>query len=159
MVRLTRPARREPRSKPATRDHPARDSGSPSVEAEHVLLAISALEGTAAQRLLASAGLDHPAIKLALKQEVRQSLSAAGITIDPDQRSILTNSRPRSIDPSRPLRLGASARMTIERAAKASTGARQIHPHLLLIGVPEAQAGTVRGGVGVPLVGGWLVVW
>jgi ATP-dependent Clp protease ATP-binding subunit ClpA len=115
----------------------ARATGSPTVEAEHVLLAISALEGTEAQRVLASAGLDHHAIKLALKREVHQSLSAAGITIDPGQLPHAT------IDPSRHLRLGASARIALERAVKASAGARQIQPCHLLIGVLGAQAGTV----------------
>jgi ATP-dependent Clp protease ATP-binding subunit ClpA len=114
----------------------ARASGTSTVEAEHVLLAVSALEGEA-QRLLASAGLDHHAIKLALKREVHQSLSAAGITIDPDHFALAT------IDPSRHLRLGASAKTAIERAVKASSGARQIQPCHLLIGVLGAQAGTV----------------
>lgn len=115
----------------------ARATGSPTVEAEHVLLAISALEGTEAQRVLASAGLDHHAIKMALEREVRHSLSAAGITIDPGQLPHAT------IDPSRHLRLGASARIALERAVKASAGARQIQPCHLLIGVLGAQAGTV----------------
>jgi len=115
----------------------ARASGSPTVEGEHVLLAISALEGTEAHRLLASAGLDHHAIKLALKREVQQSLSAAGMTIDPGQLPHAT------IDPSRRLRLSASARIGLERAVKASAGARQIQPCHLLIGVLGAQEGTV----------------
>jgi ATP-dependent Clp protease ATP-binding subunit ClpA len=115
----------------------ARTSGSPTVEAEHVLLAISALDGTDAQRVLASAGLDHHAIKLALEREVHQSLSAAGITIDPGQLPHAT------IDPSRHLRMGASTKMALERAAKASAGARQMQPCHLLIGVLGAQGGTV----------------
>ena len=115
----------------------ARASSSPTVEAEHVLLAMSALDGTDAQRVLASAGLDHHAIKLALKREVHQSLKAAGITIDPDKFAHAT------IDPTRHLRLGASAKTALERAVKASAGARQIQPSHLLIGVLGAQAGTV----------------
>jgi ATP-dependent Clp protease ATP-binding subunit ClpA len=133
VTRFTQHARAIVRSAEAE----ARASGSPAVEAEHLLLAISALAGTAAQRVLASAGLDHHAIKTALQREVHQSLSAAGITIDPGQLPHAT------IDPSRHLRLGASARIAIERAARASAGSRQIQPCHLLIGVLGAQAGTV----------------
>jgi ATP-dependent Clp protease ATP-binding subunit ClpA len=115
----------------------ARTSGSPTVEAEHVLLAICALDGTDAQRVLASAGLDHHAVTLALEQEVHQSLRAAGITIDPGRLPRAT------IDSSRHLPMGASTKKALERAAKASAGARQMQPCHLLIGVLGAQAGTV----------------
>ncbi len=115
----------------------ARASASPTIEAEHVLLALSGLEHTSVQDVLTSAGLDHQAIKLALEREVRQSLSAAGVTIDPDQYADAT------VDPSRHLRLGASARTALERAVKASAGSRRIQPGHLLIGVLGAQAGTV----------------
>lgn len=115
----------------------ARAADSPTVEAEHVLLALSARAGTDAQRVLASAGLDHHAIRLALRREVHQSLSAAGITIDPGQLP------PATFEPSRRPRLGASARTALERAVKASAGARQIQPCHLLAGVLGAHAGTV----------------
>ena len=115
----------------------ARASGSPTVEAEHLLLAISAHEGTQAQHLLASVGLDHHGIKLALSREVHQSLGAAGLTIDP---GLLPHA---TVDPSRHLRLGASAKTALERGARASAGARQIQPRHLLIGVLGAQGGTV----------------
>jgi ATP-dependent Clp protease ATP-binding subunit ClpA len=115
----------------------ARASGSPTLEAEHLMLAICALEGTAAQRVLASAGLDKQAIKLALEREVHQSLSAAGMTIDPGQLPHPT------INSSRHVRLAASAKIALERAVKASAGARQIQPCHLLIGVLGAQVGTV----------------
>jgi ATP-dependent Clp protease ATP-binding subunit ClpA len=115
----------------------ARASASPTVEAEHVLLAISALDGTDAQRVLACAGLDHHGIKLALEREVHQSLRAAGMTIDPGRLPRAT------IDASRHLRMGASTKKALERAAKASAGARQMQPCHLLTGVLGAQGGTV----------------
>ena len=115
----------------------ARACASPTIEAEHVLLALSALERTSAQDVLTSAGLDHEAIKLALEREVHQSLSAAGVTIDPDQY------RDATVDPSRHLHLGASARTALERAVRASAGSRRIQLGHLLIGVLGAQAGTV----------------
>jgi D-alanyl-D-alanine carboxypeptidase len=39
--------------------------------------------------------------------------------------------------------MGASTKMALERAAKASAGARQMQPCHLLIGVLGAQTGTV----------------
>src|SRR6266478_5739049 len=55
--------------------------GSASVEAEHVLLAIAAHKGTEAQRILATAGLNHAAILEALDREFEESLAGAGVSL------------------------------------------------------------------------------
>src|SRR4030081_981841 len=55
--------------------------GSPSVEAEHALLAIAAHKGTEAQRILAAAGLDHEALLAALDREFEESLAGAGVSL------------------------------------------------------------------------------
>jgi len=115
----------------------ARATGSNRLEAEHVLLAISRLDDQEARGLLANAGLDHDAIDRALQDEMRQSLSTAGIDIDPGQLP------PATVDRSRRIRFGTSARASLERAAGAAAGDKQIRPTHLLLGVLEAQRGTV----------------
>ncbi len=115
----------------------ARAAGSPSLEAEHLLLALAAARGSDAGQVLASAGLDHTAIQAALDQEMRQSLRVAGVDLPP-------GGLPRaSRDPGRRVRLGASSKLVLERAAKAAAGQRQMRPGHLLLGVLGAQAGTV----------------
>ena len=59
----------------------AEESGSPVIEAEHLLLAMTGEHGSEAQDVLASAGLDRDAISAALDRELRQSLAAAGVTL------------------------------------------------------------------------------
>ena len=59
----------------------ARAAGSPSVEAEHALLAIAAHRGTEAQRILATAGLDHATILETLDREFEESLAGAGVSL------------------------------------------------------------------------------
>src|SRR5436305_13671846 len=59
----------------------ARTAGSPTLEAERILLAISSEHGTAAQQVLASAGLDHEAIGEALEAEFADSLIGVGVSL------------------------------------------------------------------------------
>src|SRR5438132_12496600 len=59
----------------------AKAAGLPSVEAEHALLAIAAHKGTEAQRILATAGLDHATILGALDREFEESLAGAGVSL------------------------------------------------------------------------------
>ncbi|HXP21284.1 MAG TPA: Clp protease N-terminal domain-containing protein, partial [Streptosporangiaceae bacterium] len=56
----------------------AAEAGSPVVEAEHLLLAMTGEHGSEARDVLASAGLDRDGIRAALDREFRQSLAAAG---------------------------------------------------------------------------------
>jgi ATP-dependent Clp protease ATP-binding subunit ClpA len=112
-------------------------AGSPAIEAEHLLLAMTSAPAAEAQRVLASAGLDHAAISAALDREVRQSLATAGVAVPADgfpQPSRL---------PARRVRFSASSKLVLQRALKAASGQRQIRPGHLLLGVLGAQAGTV----------------
>ena len=115
----------------------AAEAGAPLIEAEHLLLAMAGEHGVEAQAVLAEAGLDHDAIRTALDREIRQSLSAAGVTLPP--AGLPTASR----DPNRRARMAASAKLVLERALKAAAGRGQIRPGHLLLGVLAAQAGTV----------------
>ena len=115
----------------------AEEAGSPVIEAEHLLLAMTGEHGSEARDVLASAGLDRDGIRAALDREFRQSLAAAGVTLP-------GGGLPRaSRDPARQARLAASGKMVLERALKAAAGQRQIRPGHLLLGVLAAQAGTV----------------
>lgn len=115
----------------------AQEDGSADTEAHHLLLALASHEGTAAHAVLGSAGLDRHAIRAALDREFEHSLSAAGVSLA--AYDLPTPSR----DPGRRPRLGASARLAIERAIGAATGKRDLRPGHLLLGILEAELGTV----------------
>ena len=88
----------------------AHESGSATIEAEHLLLAISSQGATVAQKVLASVGLNREAIRAALRREFEQSLRAAGVYIgDIDLPTV-------SGDSGRPANLGTSAKLAIKRA-------------------------------------------
>jgi ATP-dependent Clp protease ATP-binding subunit ClpA len=60
----------------------ARELGSPAIEAEHLLLALTRQDpSTAVGRALAEAGLDHERVTEALEAERERSLAAVGISI------------------------------------------------------------------------------
>ena len=113
----------------------ARVDRSATIEAHHVLLAIAAQPETAAGHVLASAGLDHRALREALDREFEHSLSAAGVS-----PASFDFPRP-SDDPERATHLGASVRLALERGV---TGVRKDpRPEHLLLGILQAQVGTV----------------
>jgi ATP-dependent Clp protease ATP-binding subunit ClpA len=120
-------------------DKEAAEAGSPLIEAEHLLLAMTGEYGIEARDVLASAGLDRDAISAALDREFRQSLAAAGVLLPPG--GLPAASR----DPARRApRMAASGKLVLQRALKAAAGRGQIRPGHLLLGVLGAQAGTVR---------------
>src|SRR5687768_14986529 len=65
-----------------TAEAEARALGSPAIEPEHLLLALTRLDQTtAAGEALAEVGLDHDAVLVALDAERERSLMAVGISI------------------------------------------------------------------------------
>ena len=125
------------RSLLSTAEAEARERRSPAVEAEHLLLAMSAVPGSEAADLLASVGLDHDGIETALTREFESSLTTAGVTVS------LDTMEPPSPESPRHLRLSASFKTTMERSVAAASGSRQIRPAHLLLGILGAQVGTV----------------
>jgi ATP-dependent Clp protease ATP-binding subunit ClpA len=117
----------------------ARESGSRTIEAEHILLALARQEGTA-REILESTGLDHDAIRAAIEREFEASLLAVGISLEGS--SIVSETRRPEGRP----RFAQSARLAVERAATV-VGQKRVAPHLeplhLLLGVLYAGAGTV----------------
>lgn len=114
----------------------ARQDGSTTVEAQHVLLAVAAQSDSSAGRVLAAAGLDHAAIREALNHEFEHSLGAAGISL-----SALDILRA-SPDPHRAPQPGASIQLALERCLKSGAG-QDLQPAHLLLGILQAEVGTV----------------
>ncbi|GAB2674455.1 hypothetical protein GCM10027088_61580 [Nocardia goodfellowii] len=112
----------------------ARQDGSATIEAQHLLLAIAELEGTAPQSLLIAAGLDAQTIRAALNREFERSLAVAGVTI-----SNLPEASPYSAK--EPV-LGASSKLALERMAR-TYAKRELHPANLLLAILLAEVGTV----------------
>ena len=117
----------------------ARREGSRSVEAEHLLLALSDAEGTDAGAALHSAGLGRNAINAALERDVRKTLIAVGVSIDRPEGS------PRMGRPAQRLRMGRSAKLVFQRAIKTSAkrADKELGTAHLLLGLLQARVGTV----------------
>jgi ATP-dependent Clp protease ATP-binding subunit ClpA len=112
----------------------ARELGAPTVEAEHLLLAIAKADAPVA-RVLGDAGLDFDGLAAALTAETARSLAAVGVSADA-----------RSFSPfvERP-RLATSAKLVLERALKVAVARNDKHigsEHITL-GALRATTGTV----------------
>jgi ATP-dependent Clp protease ATP-binding subunit ClpA len=108
---------------------------SPTIEAQHVLLAIAARPETSPGQILTSVGLDHRALREALDREFEHSLGAAGVSV-----RTLDLPRPSSA-PAPPSNIGSSVRQALERGV---AGVRNDpRPTHLLLGILRAEIGTV----------------
>jgi ATP-dependent Clp protease ATP-binding subunit ClpA len=113
--------------------------GSPTVEAEHLLLALAADRGRPAGRLLAEVGLDPDGLRAALDHETERSLAAVGVRLAdfplPDAPGA----------PRRTPKLATSAKTALERAVRVASahGDRHVAGAHLLLGVMRAELGTV----------------
>ncbi|HET8759066.1 MAG TPA: Clp protease N-terminal domain-containing protein [Solirubrobacteraceae bacterium] len=108
----------------------ATDLGSPTIEAEHLLLALT--DRVAA---LPAVGLDRDGVLTALEAERDRSLAAVGVSATGFEPSPLAG-RPR---------FATSAKSALELALREALtrGDRRILPGHLLLGVVRPQAGTV----------------
>jgi D-alanyl-D-alanine carboxypeptidase len=117
----------------------ARQTGSPVVEAEHLLLAVSALEGDPARLALDGLGLDHGRLRELLREERTRSLAYAGVDASafpgPD----------RSLAAGKTVRFATSAKAALARAVSgtAGRGGRTIDSTDLLVALLLAERGTV----------------
>jgi len=103
--------------------HHASKDGSATIEAQHLLLAIAAQQGTTAHQVLTSVGLDQPAIREALDREFQHSLRAAGVSL-----AAFDLPQPSS-DPERSARVGASAKLALERGVAAAARKKDLQEH------------------------------
>lgn len=115
----------------------AQETGSPTVEAEHMLLAIAAQKGTLAQRLLAAEGLDHAGILAGLEREFEESLAGAGVSLSAFD---LPPARRRNQTP----RWGTSFKVAMQRTRKgAGEPGGRLDATQLLLGILRARVGRV----------------
>jgi ATP-dependent Clp protease ATP-binding subunit ClpA len=117
----------------------ARILGSGTLEAEHLLLALSRHTAWDAGTVLAGAGLDHDGLLRALEAELARSLEAVGVVagvIGVIERPLPSAGQPR---------WGSSAKRALERALAAAKGRgdRTIVPAHILLGTLGAEEGTV----------------
>lgn len=113
--------------------------GSRSIEAEHMLLALTTEEDTAAARVLAAAGLDHDTLRDALARQFRDALAAAGVDLGDERLP------PRRTSGRQRLRIGQSGKLALQRAlaASAKRGDKRLETSHLLVGILRAEHGTV----------------
>ena len=116
--------------------HAAQDDGSATIEAHHLLLAIAGQEGTVAQRMLASVGLDRHAIRVALDREFEHSLQAVGVSAAAFELPRAGRGRP-------PANIGASTKLAFERGFGPGVRKKDLRSAHLLLGILAAEVGTV----------------
>ncbi|MFH8569264.1 Clp protease N-terminal domain-containing protein [Streptomyces sp. NPDC017993] len=117
-------------------EHEAREDRSATIEAHHLLLAIAAEQESTTCQALASAGLDHQALREALDREFEHSLSLVGVSRN-------AHDVPRPGKALEPPKMGASAKLALERSFSSVARKKELRPAHLLLGILQAQAGTV----------------
>jgi ATP-dependent Clp protease ATP-binding subunit ClpA len=117
----------------------AKALGSPTVEEEHLLLALAAARGSLVGELLAGNGLDHGGLVSALELETHRSLAAVGVSLGDFGLTGLGTSSPRKV------RLATSFKRGLERAVRTASGRgdRLITSAHLLVGILAGDLGTV----------------
>jgi ATP-dependent Clp protease ATP-binding subunit ClpA len=113
--------------------------GAPTLEAEHLLLAIASNSHSDAGRVLAQSGLDYDGVRTALEREFERSLAAVGVSesaFELDDAPLPTAGTPR---------WAASSKTVFKRAHNAlhAHGGRRLTPTHLLLGVLAGEVGTV----------------
>jgi len=113
----------------------AREDGSATIEAQHLLLAMASQSETEPGPWLRAVGLDHRALRAALDQEFEHGLRAAGVSLEASQRPRATGASPP------PGALGSSVQQALERGLQGlETTPRPRH---LLLGILLAELGSV----------------
>ena len=114
----------------------ARDDGSTTVEAQHLLLAVAAEPEPTTRPALEAVGLDRDGVRRALDREFAHSLGAVGVS-------------PTAYDLPRPSRLpanptiGTSTRLALDRGFAFASRKKDLRPAHVLLGILSAQVGTV----------------
>jgi ATP-dependent Clp protease ATP-binding subunit ClpA len=114
----------------------ARDDGSATVEAQHLLLAVAGEREPSVSQVLAGAGLDREAVHGALEREFVDSLSAVGVASSAYELPAPTRL------PAKP-KLGTSAKLALERGFSSVPRKKDLRPGHVLLGILAAEVGTV----------------
>jgi ATP-dependent Clp protease ATP-binding subunit ClpA len=116
----------------------AAEDGTPTVEAEHLLLALTRQANDRTARALHALGVTEGTVRAALAHEYRDALQAVGVT---------TAVRPRP--PSRPARStprwGQSAKLALVRTLQVALdrGHKSLDDHDILLALTRAEAGVI----------------
>ncbi|MDP9401307.1 MAG: Clp protease N-terminal domain-containing protein [Actinomycetota bacterium] len=113
-------------------------AGDPSVEAEHLLVALAERRGTPAGDALHEAGLDPERIREGLEEDARAALAAVGVEVPPGALGA------RSVAPSQ-TPWGATGTLALERSLEAARDRRdrEIRPEHVLLGILRTRVGAV----------------
>jgi ATP-dependent Clp protease ATP-binding subunit ClpA len=114
--------------------HIARDMGAMTIEAEHLLLAVTTTD-TRAARVLRAAGLDEEGLRDALMAETTRSLAAVGVSVDALHFSPFVKTP----------RFGNSAKLVLERSLKIALarGEKHIGAEHITLAALQPAVGTV----------------
>lgn len=114
----------------------AREDGSPLVEAHHLLLSVAADRDVVTRRVLTSAGLDRGGVRAALDREFEHSLGVVGV-------SSTTYGLPAPSRGSEQPKVGASAKLALDRSFSSAARKKDLRPAHVLLGILQAHVGTV----------------
>jgi ATP-dependent Clp protease ATP-binding subunit ClpA len=117
----------------------ARAEGSRTVDAEHLLLALTSPEAICSARVLSEAGLGHDELRDALDGQFRDALESVGVELEGESPPA------RHASAAKRLQIGQSGKLALQRAllVTAKRGDRRIDACHLLIGILSAEHGTV----------------
>lgn len=118
----------------------AHETGATTIEAQHLLLALTRQNDPATTDTLASAGLDHGGVLAALAAERDAALAVVGVSVA-DYHLPAPTSRGSAPD----LRFATSAKAALEQALQAASERddRRIEAAHVLLGLLAAERGTV----------------
>lgn len=134
---------KESRAVTAQAEEEARSRGSGTVDAEHLLLALSRDEAGVPATVLGRAGLDHAGVEQTLEQDMEYSLAAVGVSA---AAYALPSPTPVAGRP----RWGASAKLALARSLEvaAERDERRLEPAHIFLALLRAEAGTVPRALG-----------
>lgn len=120
--------------------HIAADNGSPTVEAEHLLLALTQHSSARTRRALQSLGVSDQAVHAALDEEFAHALQTVGVATTTPPRPL---SRPMRSSP----RFGQSAKLALERTLQVALdrGHKSLDDSHILVALTQAEAGVIPG--------------
>ncbi len=129
---------KESRAVTAQAEEEARSRASGTVEAEHLLLALSRGDAGVAATELGRAGLDHGGVEEALERALEYSLAGVGVSAEP---YAFPSPAPLAGRP----RWGASAKLALARSLEvaAERDERRLEPAHILLALLRAEVGTV----------------
>lgn len=114
----------------------AREDGSTTIEAKHLLLAIAHESEPTTRQVLQSVRLDRDAIRRALDREFERSLNSVGVS-----SAAYNLPKPTALPAN--LLLGTSSKLALERGFASVRRKKDARPGHVLLGILSARFGTV----------------